>query len=182
MYFVPSSLKAPPPPSLPGQSSMSKPGEPPLATYRVQLPRRLRGLAESILKLVFSEHRSSGPSRTCASARAEYAGAGPRRHFLPKPLFLRAASLLLGPFSILLRAAIRLPKSSVYQPRKSSPLLSPERENGAGAAPASSEASRRYRDLRNRDRDTTIRSVRLPWRSPAQASRPHPLESGAHRS
>jgi hypothetical protein len=75
----------------------SKPGEPPPSTYRVQHPRKQRGSAESTSRLVFSERRSSGRSRTCASARAGYAArVRGALHFLPEPLFLRAASLILG--------------------------------------------------------------------------------------
>jgi hypothetical protein len=97
----------------------AKPGERLPATCRVQLPRRQRGSAESNLKLVFSGLRSLGRSRTCASARAEYAArVRGVPHFLPKPLFLRAASLLLGPSSILPRAAIRFPRSSVNSAAK----------------------------------------------------------------
>src|SRR5690348_3067034 len=95
MYFVPSSLKAPPPPSLPGQSSMSKPGEPPLATYRVQLPRRLRGLAESILKLVFSEHRSSG----CFASSRAFLDIAPSRHPAPQVLGVSAAKVFSPPLA-----------------------------------------------------------------------------------
>ena len=62
----------------------TKHGERPPATRRVQLLRKQRGSAESILELVFWGSRS-GPSRTCANARAGYAArVRGARHLLPK--------------------------------------------------------------------------------------------------